>query len=104
MFEKSEEHKKKNGIRTGMFGKIFVLAAICMIVPLLASTIATVKLATNQMQGVAKDTLMAIADKEVVSIEDYLDSQKTLTKSVAENPTVLGACLSFNETKAFNPS
>ena len=103
MFEKSEEHKKKNGIRTGMFGKIFVLAAICMIVPLLASTIATVKLATNQMQGVANDTLMAIADKEVVSIEDYLDSQKTLTKSVAENHTVLGACLSFNETKAFNP-
>ncbi len=89
--------------KSSMFIKILILSIICMIVPLVIATTAVTKLATKGMANSATSTLMSIAEKEVTSIESFIQAQKVLTYSVAANSSIISAGMQYEATHGFDP-
>ncbi|MCR5784329.1 MAG: hypothetical protein K6G40_01625, partial [Eubacterium sp.] len=96
---KNEPRSKKRGSTVkgiGIFGRIFLVAILCMVIPLLVSTFISTFLASNSLTDNAQENLQTLAEDKVSSLEQYLDAQKVLTKSVSTSTTVVEACQEFN--------
>lgn len=85
-----------------MFVKIYSMAMLCMIFPLLVSTFALINFSKQMMQTAANNTLETIASKEVTAMEDFISAQKVLTASVATNATIIEAGKDYQQTKTFD--
>ena len=92
---------KRKTIKAGMFAKIYAMAMLCMVFPLLVSTFALINLSKQMMQKAANNTLETIASKEVTAMEDFISAQKVLTASVASNVSIIEAGMAYRQTKTF---
>lgn len=92
---------KRKTIKVGMFAKIYAMAMLCMIFPLLVSTFALINVSKRMMQNAANNTLETIASKEVTAMEDFISAQKVLTASVASNVSMIEVGREYRQTKAF---
>ena len=81
--------KKKKGV--GIFAKIFLVALLCMVVPLIVSTWIATSVASNHLAVNAQNNLQDMAEEKVSELENYIASQKVITQSVTANPAVLDA-------------
>ncbi|MCQ2524663.1 MAG: cache domain-containing protein, partial [Lachnospiraceae bacterium] len=94
--------KSTKKVKFGIFVKIFLLSVLCMIIPLIIVTEIITNLASQNMQGTAKVTLEALADKEVAAFEQFIASQKVLVASVADNPNILTNAMTYQTSHEFN--
>ncbi len=97
--KKGEREKTQRG---GMFAKIFLIAMVCMILPLIALTLVVTNVATKGIENRAFTTLQTISEKEAVALEGYIAAQKVLTQSVASNTSVIEAGMTYSDKKEIN--
>ena len=88
--------KKKKGV--GIFAKIFLVALLCMVVPLIVSTWIATSVASNHLAVNAQNNLQDMAEEKVSELENYIASQKVITQSVTANPAVLDALRTYQDT------
>ncbi|SDB09318.1 methyl-accepting chemotaxis protein [Eubacterium oxidoreducens] len=95
---KSGSRRSKRDLRgkgIGIFGRIFLVAILCMVVPLIVSTFISTYLASDSLTTNAQENLQTLADDKLSSLEQYIDAQKTLTKAVSTSASVVEACQEY---------
>lgn len=78
--------------------KILVVSLGCLLVALLVSMIVSTNKASNKLIENAKDNLTTLAVSKGKSLEDFVNAEKVLTNSIANNTTVINACMDFKKT------
>lgn len=91
--------KKKSSI----FLKIFLVAILCMIIPLSIASGLSTAVATKSLTTSAGKNLANLSSAKVTALEDYIASQKLLTQSVASNTTIITSCLAYAKNGKINP-
>ncbi len=74
----------------------------CLVAALLVSVLISTNIASNRLISNSKENLMSLATTKGKSMEDFVGAQKVLTKSVAENATLINAAKEFKETGVIN--
>ncbi|MCR4674694.1 MAG: methyl-accepting chemotaxis protein [Lachnospiraceae bacterium] len=99
---KSEKSKKTRGLSISV--KIIAMSLICLIVALLISVIISTSIASNRLISNSEEDLSSLATSKGKSLEDFVKAQKVMTKSVAENETLINAAKEYKETGEINTS
>ena len=82
----------------GIFTKIYLVAFLCMLVPLIVSTWILTAVASRCLAANAENNLQDMAEEKVTALENYIATQKVITRSVASNPVVLDALCAYQDT------
>lgn len=100
---KTVNKSKKAAKGGGMFAKILVLSLITLLVPLFFTTYCLLDVAIDGMESTANETLASISVKESTALEDYINSQRVLTSSVANNVNIIEQACIYAETGEIDP-
>ncbi len=87
----------KNAKSLSIFAKIFLAAIFCMLVPLVISNLLSTSIATKSLSSNAEKNLQDLSVAKLKGLENYVDAQKVITQSVANNPAVIEAILDCRE-------
>lgn len=82
----------------GIFTKIFLVALLCMLVPLIVSTWTATSVASQRLGTNAENNLQAMAEEKVMTLGNYIATQKVITRSVVSNPAVLDVLRAYQGT------
>lgn len=82
----------------GIFTKIYLVALLCMLVPLIVSTWLSTVVASKRLAVNAENNLQGMAEEKVTALENYIATQKVITRSVASNPAVLDTLYAYQDT------
>ena len=84
-----EEMKLEGKVRAGgLFMKIFLTALICMIVPMLVSSLVTTKYARKVFSDDMNENLTQLAAEKNFELSSIIDNQVELVKAVTSSPYV----------------
>lgn len=83
----------------GIFAKIYLVSLLCMLVPLIVSTWIATSVASERLAANAEGNLQAMAEEKVTTMENYIATQKVITRSVVSNPAVLDALRAYQDTE-----
>lgn len=81
-----------------IFMKIYLVALLCMLVPLIISTWIAASAASKSLRTNAENNLQNMAGEKVDALENYISAQKVIARSVASNPAVTGALRTYQDT------
>lgn len=81
-----------------IFTKIYLVALLCMLVPLIVSTWIATSVASKSLTVNAENNLQNVAGEKVDALENYISAQKVITKAVASNPAVIEILRNYQDT------
>ncbi len=84
--------------------KIIIVSILCIVGALLYAQATSTNIASDKLVENAKDNLSKLAESKGKSLEDFIVAQKTMTRGIANNGTVIEACRQFAQTGVPNPA
>ncbi|MCR5785289.1 MAG: methyl-accepting chemotaxis protein [Eubacterium sp.] len=88
--------KKKGNAKNGsILSKIYAAGVLCMLIPLLISSVLLTRTAVENQAVSEKENLQNLATDKCDSLEQYLESQKVLAQSIAINESAVAACVRY---------
>lgn len=98
--KKLEKKKKKRGLSISV--KMIAMSLVCLLAALLVSVVISTNIASQRLVTNSKENLQTLSASKGKSMEDFIVAQKALTKSIAENKTLIDAAKEYRDTGVIN--
>lgn len=108
--KKEQIKEKQEEVRTarirfgGLFKVIFLTSILCMVIPLIFSTIVSIKSTRDTLESTANENLNQIAIEKMSEVDSILENQKALVRSIAKSPYVSEAVAEQFKDGNFEPN
>ena len=94
--EPKERAPKTKGLSISV--KIIVMSLACLLLALFVSVLISTNISSQRLVNNAKENLEMLSVSKGKAMEDFVSAQKVMTKSVAENETIINAARVYKET------
>lgn len=95
------KNKKATGstkVKFGIFGKIFLMAALCVLIPLVVTASLITSYVKSKMGDTLDSSLEQMSEEKIIELEEMINTQDVLVTAISKDPVLIEAFENYQKT------